>query len=266
MMLFSPAKCEVIVYGRPAKGPEPDLFMKGTQLAKKSVIKDLGVWTDNDMKYGTHFDTVVSRIQSVAARLKAILPTRKARILNILWDALVVSKILHGANTWNAQKPEDLAPLVEAQASFFAGAEYKEGDKIAPFITQTLIKLDLVVYWKILNDKTPLNKEEFFDAHNGEWKVDTRLSKTTDRTLNVAHNVRMQLNRGRVFTRRRINMWNDLDAKIRTGSEFRIKSHLKTVNPLTKTEFFKRKDHGQIRNFYSDWRYKMWVEEFRNKL
>ena len=234
-MLFSPAKCEIITYGRPAKDDEPGLFMKGVRLAEKSTIKDLGVWTDDDMKYRTHFDTVVSRIRSTAVRLKTLRPTRKAKILNLIWDALVVSRILHGANVWNVQKSKDLSRLVQAQASFFSGVEYKKGDKIAPFITQTLIKLDMVMYWKMLNDKTPLDKREFFNAHNGEWLVDTRLSREEDRTLRVDSNVRMQLNRNRDFTRRRIDMWNKFPPKIRTGSEYTLKTFLKEEYEVTKT-------------------------------
>ena len=155
---------------------------------------------------------------------------------------------------------------IQAQASFFAGVEYKKGDKIAPFITQTLIKLDMMMYWKILNDKTPLNKEEFFDAHNGEWKVDTRLSKQEDRTLRVDPNVRMQLNRNRDFTRRRIDMWNGLTAKMKKGSEYTMKKFLKKEYAVTKTEFFDPTLHRQVYNFYSDWRYKQWVETHQNAL
>lgn len=215
-MKFHPEKCVVLRIGK-HKATDFQYSLSGHQLQEKSVVKDLGILVDNQLKFHSQVQQAVSDARKMFFILKSVFKTWTIENTRKLYVTFIRPKLEYCVHAWSphyigdVNKMERVQRAVTRQCSSLKSLPYEERLKRLNLTSLTSRRLrgDLIKTRQILSGEVILPVNHFFEQ------------STVTRTR--GHSMKLKKPRVRTivgqscFTVRAINAWNALPHEIMTA-------------------------------------------------
>ena len=88
------------------------------EIKSKKVIKDLGVWTGEDVSFEAHIEYIVQSSKIRTGMLLRVFKTRESELMLKMFNSYVRSKVEYCSVIWNPWKKEDIDRLERIQKNF----------------------------------------------------------------------------------------------------------------------------------------------------
>jgi hypothetical protein len=162
-------KCEALHVGFSNK--RRDIIMNGEQIPSTHLVRDLGFYVSDDLKFSRHVDNIVA---TAYRRLNAIFrcfTTRSIGFLCRMYCVYIRPILEYGTPVWNPYLIKDILKIEGVQRNFtrripgFSQLDYKLRLERLKLETLELrrLKFDLLEVFKILNGLIDINCSEFFE-------------------------------------------------------------------------------------------------------
>ena len=134
-----------------------------------SVAKDLGIFVDNRLKFDYHIQQMVSKAARVLWMLKRSIVVNRCEIKKLLYTTIVRPILEYGSQLWSPYIKKYVYSIESVQrcASRFIlnypDLNYHQRLRrlnVLPLVYRREM-LDITMFYKIINDKTPLNSREY---------------------------------------------------------------------------------------------------------
>ena len=238
---FASQKCVHLHFVRPFfDNPDPiTLYLDGSPIQLQSSARDLGVEIDINLKFHSHIRTVANKAYGVSNNLLRGTICRTPEFMKSIFIAHIRPIIDYCSPIWNTGYIGDMILLESVQRRWTKLVDgltelsyYDRLQSLSLFsIWGRLLRADLILVWKSLNNKSKSLTGLFTLSHNSRtrghpFKLPTLRSNTDIRR--------------RFFTNRVTTVWNNLSSATVMSSSIEIfKSNLP-------------KDLGDLLYFYYD--------------
>jgi len=206
-MTFNAQKCKVMHFG--SNNLEYDYNIKGENLHKVEVERDLGILVSNDFKVAKQVDKASSSANKILGMIKRTFVSKGREIIIPLYKSIVRPHLEYCIQAWRPHYKKDIEKLEAVQRrttkiiSGMEGLSYEERLKKLglPSLEYRRIRGDLIEVFKIYKGWTNLNFHDFFTPAASNLRGHKlKLFKT-----------RFNTDVGKfTFANRVIDMWNSL--------------------------------------------------------
>ena len=146
-MLLNPTKCQTISFTRKQQPLEFGYTVSGSRLKRVYSIKDLGVFLDNKLTFGTQIDRLVSRARSTLGMVKRFSGEFQDQLVTLtLYKSLVRPILEYASPVWapNYASASERVESVQKQFVLYAlRHHYPAGTFPLPPYTQRLDEINL---------------------------------------------------------------------------------------------------------------------------
>ena len=238
-LTFNESKCTHMSISRKSCTLNCSYHLNHITISKVYVSKDLGILIDNHLKFDQHIQQSVLKANRVLWMLKRSIVDTNCEIKKLFYVSLVRPILEYGSQLWSPYMKKHVYSIesVQRSASRFI-LNYQELNydqrlrslKLLPLMYRREF-LDIMLFYKIFHNKTPLNISDFFTLNVNE-RYDVRVSN--DIYVPFA---RTEQYRNSFFVRV-LHLWNKLPRDIRnidfgmSGSFFKRKLKLFFENKL----------------------------------
>ena len=215
---INPGKCQTLHLG--LKNPVLTYEIGDNKIANYDEVKDLGVITDSMLKYSAHINTIVTKAFQRLGLIRHGFLSRDRKLLVKAYVTYVRPVLEYSTCTWSPVYKKHIDLIERVQRHFtkmisgLYDLSYPERLAITGLDSLELrrLKFDLIMYYKIINDQTCLNAEDFFNF-DCSLKVtrtssNLKLIKPRYKTDSLKHN----------FFVRCIDAWNSLPIHVRSAN------------------------------------------------
>ena len=120
-IFINPKKCMKITYGPPM--PDVEYKLNEEIIQSASLVKDLGVYFQENLRFDYHIDKMIRTIRSIVFKLRKIIITTDVRVRSHLWMQFCLPNLTYCAQVYGRPKPHQLAKLQNLQKLFFSGSQ-----------------------------------------------------------------------------------------------------------------------------------------------
>ena len=211
---LAPSKCMVISFG--SKVTEYNYFINNCEINRAHSVKDLGVYFNSSLCFNDHINQICATANQRAALILKSFVSRSPVLLFKAFSTFVRPLVEYASCVWNPSGVTLINKLESVQRRFTKKLQgYKDlaySDRLLLLQADTLelrrLYCDLLMYFKILNNKLDINPSDHFKfSHNSRTRGNSlKLIKPSHFTcLSVGQ-----------FNTRAIDAWNDLPNEIVT--------------------------------------------------
>ena len=150
-----------------------DYYLDGSPLVKSSSVMDLGIEINSDLSFQSHIGSIVAKARQRVGGLFRGFHTRQARLLKKAYITYIRPLLEYNSNIWNPTQVYFIDLLESVQRAFtkrvqaISNLSYTE--RLGIFSLEPLelrrLRYDLVQYYKILDNLTPLLPADYFRLH-----------------------------------------------------------------------------------------------------
>ena len=169
-------KCSVISINRSdtqTTHTARDYYLDGSPLAKSTSIMDLGIEINSDLSFQSHIGSIVSKARQRVGILFRGFQNREVSFLKKAYITYIRPLLEYNSNIWNPTQVYFTDLLESVQRGFTkrvkAISKLTYSERLGIFHLEPLelrrLRYDLVQYYKILNNLTPLNPAVYFKLH-----------------------------------------------------------------------------------------------------
>ena len=146
--------------GGSISGPPPPITIDDTVIKYVDYTKFLGIWIDKDLKWSTHTNTLILKLQrnsQMLFRTKNILSTQAKKIL---YFAQIYSHLTYGMSVWGPMTQKSV--INKLRNIQLKCLRCIEKNKVHAFLSvMDLIILELTKFgWKLTNNQLPKSLEQ----------------------------------------------------------------------------------------------------------
>jgi ribonuclease P/MRP protein subunit RPP40 len=150
-----------------------DYYLEGLLLAKSTSVMDLGVEINSDLSFQSHIGSIVSKARQRVGVLFRGFHTRQVSFLKKAYITYIRPLLEYNSNIWNPTHVYLIDLMENVQRAFTkhvkAISKLPYIERLGIFNLEPLelrrLRYDLVQYYKILNNLTPLNPADYFELH-----------------------------------------------------------------------------------------------------
>ena len=169
-------KCSVLTINRSESRNAhiaSDYYLYGSLLVKSTSVMDLGIEINSDLSFQSHIGSIVSKARQRVGVLFRGFQTRQVSFLKKAYITYIRPLLEYNSNIWNPKQVYFIDLLESVQRAFTkrvkAISKLSYTERLAIFNLEPLelrrLRYDLVQYYKILNNLTPLNPADYFNLH-----------------------------------------------------------------------------------------------------
>jgi len=219
-MSLHPDKCVVIHFGR--ENPHHLYSIDGKVISKEEEVRDLGITISNSASQTSHINKIAKKGRAVLSQMKRTMTYRDSTVFASIYRTYVRPTLENCVQVWNPAKLEDIKCLEKVQKRALRmitdqgqmSYEEKLGVLHMTTLEERRARGDQIEVFKILNDLTNLDKNEFFDFVQDRHQIDTR---NHSQNLLVPQKCRLNIRRN-FFSCRVVNAWNSLPEYVRSST------------------------------------------------
>jgi len=203
-MKLHPNKCVVLHFG--ATNPNYTYHIDNVSITPCNEARDLGVLISNNASQTAHVNNISKKAHAVISQMKRTLTYRDSVVFAGIYKQYARPILEFGVQAWNPAKVGDVNVLEKVQKRAFrlitdnGTADYETKLEITGM--STLIdrreRGDLLEAFKIINDMSVLDKNEFFMFVQDRHNIDTR-----NYSDNLLVPEKCRLNQGILYPRNR---------------------------------------------------------------
>ena len=212
-LFLSIPKCMVLHLGR--SNPNFRYNLSDVQLGHQQYVKDLGVTVSSNLTYHKHIEIIVSAAIKKIHIISKCFHSRDISTLRQIFVSFIRPSLEYCSVIWNPWSHREITSLERVQERFTALAYHAPAvpsynQRLRDFALPTLKlrrdHIDLVMYHKILHDKTRIRSTSLFELNARSARRSNRLaiSKPICRTSAFLHS----------FPVRAISNWNKLSDNV----------------------------------------------------
>ena len=212
-LFLSIPKCMVLHLGR--SNPNFRYNLSDVQLGHQQYVKDLGVTVSSNLTYHKHIEIIVSAAIKKIHIISKCFHSRDISTLRQIFVSFIRPSLEYCSVIWNPWSHREITSLERVQERFTALAYHAPvvpsyNQRLRDFALPTLKlrrdHIDLVMYHKILHDKTRIRSTSLFELNARSARRSNRLaiSKPICRTSAFLHS----------FPVRAISNWNKLSDNV----------------------------------------------------
>lgn len=209
---FNTSKCSVLHVGH--SNPGFTYTMAGSIISESDAEKDLGVWTDCDLKFHEQAATAVSRASRVLAMVRKSFTAINITSLPLLYKSLVRPILEYGNITWGPfnRRDQQAVERVQRRATRLVPTLRNLGyvDRLRaldlPSLYHRRRRGDMIRVFQILRGYIDLDPEQFFTIATH--------SRTRGHSWKLAKPVAVSRVRRNCFSVRIVTDWNSLPAAV----------------------------------------------------
>jgi hypothetical protein len=167
-------KCQVLsIRNKTRTNTSCDYMLEGSHLSNVSIITDLGINIDSNLSFKLHISTVITKsLQRVGTFFRGF-SSRRFDIVRKMFVTYIRPLLEYNSNIWNPTHKYLVDKLENVQRQFtkritsISHLTYLERLSILELESLELrrLRFDLIQYYKILNNLTPLNHAKYFTYH-----------------------------------------------------------------------------------------------------
>ena len=206
---FNTSKCKCLHYGK--KNPHHQYFLNNIPIQNCTEEKDLGVTFDNTLKFKIHMNNIITKANQMLGLIRRYFKNLDSKSLINIYKSQVRTNLEYGQSVWSPYQVGDRKALENVQRRLtkllpnLKNLTYKERLRILhlPSLKYRRIRGDLIQVYNIVTGK---DEDDYFHHF---FKLNPNSTRGHDLKLCVPQaNTELRLN---VFSRRTINIWNNLD-------------------------------------------------------
>lgn len=94
------SKCEFMNFGKPT---DSEIDFQGETIEFTEVVRYLGMWIDNKLRWDKHTDEIENKVKSYVARTKHVTGRNwgiSARIVKRIYETVILPKVMYGVCIW----------------------------------------------------------------------------------------------------------------------------------------------------------------------
>jgi len=147
--------------------------LEGSHLSNVSIITDLGINIDSNKSFKSHINTIITKsLQRVGIFFRGF-SSRRFDIVRKTFITYICPLLEYNSNIWNPTHKYFVDKIENVQRQFtkcvtsISHLTYHERLSILDLESLELrrLRFDLIQYYKILNNLTPLNYAKYFTYH-----------------------------------------------------------------------------------------------------
>ena len=243
---LSISKCAILNLGCRNNIVPLTYSISNTVLENVSSMRDLGVIMSNDLKWATHCTTIAKK---ASARMNCLLRSFESKstpFLLQLYKTFVRPKLEYASPVWSPYMLKDIRLIESVQRQFtsrlpeLAKLKLSYPDRLSHLKLERLdlrrLKADLVLVHKLLYhycDISPTEVQQLLPFHTQsviscvgpslrDTSTNTHGSITVVNTMRLLERHYKSDTRKNSFSIRSVDLWNSLDAEIRSTGNHRI--------------------------------------------
>ena len=211
-MEFNTDKCSVVHVGKNKSRPQYSLCNKILKPPRKK--RDLGIITDDSLKFSEQCNTVVKNANSTLGLIRRTIKSKSKRIIIPLYKTLVRPKLEYCVQAWRPHLKRDISVIERVQhratkmINEIKALSYEERLDATGLTTleERRTRGDLIEVFKMIKGFEKVNYQNFFNLVEN------------DRTR--GHKYKLRKSRSRLdvrkhfFSQRIVNVWNGLPAMV----------------------------------------------------
>lgn len=218
-LTLNPAKCAVLRFQRgnidwASLGPYSEYYLHNSKLNFVNSHTDLGVIIDTSLKFHNHIRSIANKANGLASNLLRSTLNRTVDFMIPVYKTHIRPLLEFSSCVWFTEYIGDLKLLESTQRRWtkqIAGMEEISYDQRLSLLNLysvkgRLIRADLIKYWKILHNLSPVHPQDLF-----VYAPDVG---TRGHRLKLAHRYCQLECRRRYFSNRCITLWNSLPSEI----------------------------------------------------
>jgi hypothetical protein len=226
-------KCSVLTINGSGVHSAREYYINGSCLSKLTSVSDLGIECRSNLSFQSHIGSIVSKARQRVGVLFRGFSTRNVAFLRKAYITYIRPLLEYNSNIWNPTQIQLIDLLESVQRCFTkrvaAISKLSYAERLGIFDLQPLelrrLRYDLVQYYKILNNLTPLNPVDYFIMHYPP-------TSARDPSPIISKPVRFNKNvLSGCFFYRQIDCWNSLSSNVRNSKTLSsFKSALSTLD------------------------------------
>jgi len=169
-------KCSVLTINRSESHKTltaSNYYLDGSPLVKSTSVMDLGIKINSDLSFQSHIGSIVSKARQRVGVLFRGFHTRQVSFLKKAYITYIRPLLEYNSNIWNPTHVYLIDLMENVQRAFTkrvkALSQLSYIERLGIFSLESLelrrLRYDLVQYYKILNNLTPLNPAVYFNLH-----------------------------------------------------------------------------------------------------
>jgi len=194
---------------------------KTTILERTKLEKDLGVYTDDQLKFSSHISKVSKTCNNILGIIRRTFHHLDGDTVVRLYKALIRPRLEYGNIIWNPMKEKDIHSIESIQRRAtkmipgLTDMTYEERLKTLklPTLVYRRMRGDIIEAYKLVTKKYDLSKELL---HPATYK------STRGNTLKLEKTRSITQTRQNFFTQRVINTWNALPEEVVSASSTNV--------------------------------------------
>jgi hypothetical protein len=201
----------------------PSFTINNSQISSTTVIKDLGIFLSNDLKWATHVNRIYRNACHSSYHILRFSKTRNIWVLMKLYKTYVRPKVEYSTPVWSPSLKGDIRKIEKIQEVFTRYAcrrcniPYSDySDRLSKLNLPSLERrrkiYDLVFLYKTINNSTGLDFHKYFiikpqtyNLRGSKFKIESKFNSFNTRWCNS-------------YFQRVIKSWNTLPEKIKCAS------------------------------------------------
>lgn len=218
-------KTFVIHFGKNNNKAKYTLY--GKEIKSIEEVRDLGIIISSNCKVSNHVDSIVKKANSIQGMLNRTFICKNKKSLITLHKSHILPILEYASPVWAPTYAKDITKIEKVQRRITKSVPgigklpYEERLKICDIksLENRRTRNDMLTTYQILNDKYPIQSEEFFSYVSDEHSVNTRSSEHGN-LFKKKCNYDFRRN---FFSQRVVPIWNDLPTIVRQApnkSEF----------------------------------------------
>ena len=191
-----------------------DLILGDISIPNEEVMKDLGVWISNDLKFSNHINKMAKSCFQMTNLMFLSFETQIRPFLVNLFKTFVRSKLEYASEVWSPSIYKDIDLIESVQRRFTKripgcrNLSYPERLKLCNLESLELrrLKSDLVFVYKLIHNLVDIPFEDFLKYSNSS-------SIRGNETRLLVQGSRLKI-REDFFSNRVVKVWNSLDQNV----------------------------------------------------
>ena len=238
-------KCYSIQFAKSNHGPPPSFYIHNEEVQYTPLIRDLGVYISDDLKWQSHIEKIVKKASLTSYQILKCCKSRNIWTLKKLLTTYIRPQLEYNTSVWSPYLQRDIKRVESVQKLYTRSiflrcaipfSSYKDRlDKInLESLERRRLNYDLILLYKMINGLSYLNFYEYFQLSNYQYNL-----RRNSLQIKPLHNINTTNN---IWTKNFFNRipihWNKLPNDVVTSPTLSIfKQRVKryTFNHLTFT-------------------------------
>ena len=237
---IQPTKSEHIIFNPPRhnSASNPTYYLENKPIPKTNVVRDLGIFITNDLKWETQINKIYSKAIVLVYTILRSFRTANANTYVKLFKTYIRPLMEYNHIIWNPNLKRDIQIIESVQRKFtrllcqklnIKYNDYKHRLQILNIesLEGRRIRSDLVTTYKLLNNLIDLDPTDFFITNNIKNKYNLRRNPQYLKHPKLSNTAV----RRTFFSNRVIKIWNTLPTKVVMSTNLTLfKNNLKSID------------------------------------